>query len=354
MHAVVLFQKAAIITPVTRPVGSDHANGESFLQKLAIECLTVHTVQNMKNTLVDSIQPGKLGIRTLYDKLTTAVEVSMIISVVYGVDPIAPTSIINTFMDKLDDRVRSLILAERLRQNVRETDLGALRWHLDQAIVQQKYVETQGQANRGQQRHIRSVISETLQQLESAGVISSGDHGNMEEHTVDAMDVTFADPEHEQDDADMAADVLAVIRSRYRPRPEQDRRSPAHASARAMPTNHTDGPTRQYRPAADNQRRYPPRVPPRPGGDPQKQQWRDQKRCLLCGAPGPEEGGHWARDCPLKQKPGYRQRMQMATANAMAQLCSLYPDQEEQLYALQCSMCDGVEENNEDTSPSEN
>jgi tRNA A37 threonylcarbamoyladenosine synthetase subunit TsaC/SUA5/YrdC len=294
-----------------------------FLRRMAQGTLSILSASNMKATLVDVIKEGTLEPRDLYNQLHDAMQISEVIASVYGVEPLDRKSMVNTFLSKLDDEVRTLVLAERLRQNVHEASEGALSWHLDVAIVNYQSVKVKRKkaaAGLAKMRHevVTMIAGENQALLQALSANASGQPAL--EYEVESTDSTQQHLPSYDEDADQSAgrEVLQFIRqNKQKFFPGNAGKQPYRngaANANPAPTNPASGPKRQGLPSSQ---------------DPVKLQRRKDGACIICGAPGPEQGGHWAKDCPQRQQKGLQ-----ATREYFRQLSACYPEQSEQFRGM--------------------
>jgi hypothetical protein len=225
---------------------------------------------------------------------------------------------VGTFIEKLDPETKSHLLSERIRQGVSESSPGALRWHLDAATLADYSVSLK-------RKHAAEGLNQIRQEVLS--LMSAGNQAMGQRFMAMQGEVSNAQmpPTPEQDLAGQLSHMPAYE--------AEDDSTAAHELLAFVRQNHTRYFPRagqQMRPGGGGQRSQQP--PPPPSGkppDPVADMRRKNGDCMICGAQGPDKGGHWARQCPMRETHG-----KQAAVDSLKQMAACYPEQDEHFQAL--------------------
>jgi hypothetical protein len=278
----------------------------NFTYRVAFESISMLTSSMVRQVLVEAIPVGKLTVRKLESKLLLAVEVSKIVSSIFNTDKIRKDELPAHFMAKLGSNIRNKLLQERIRDQVRETDPGVMKYLLEKAIIIEQAQDTAKTQRDRNLKLLNSLATEYDPELASD---ASDDHEatSVEEIEQEAFD------DYELGDGMMYALAQTALK-RTRRRVDKKREAKAKVNAIANQNN--------TRPSFKSDKA---RAHPSTDIDPKlKQERLDQGKCILCGAPGPDQGGHWATHCPHRTKFNGRQ-LRAITVDSMRQFASLHP-----------------------------
>ena len=276
----------------------------NFTYRIAYDSISLFTSSRVRQVLIDSIPVGKYPVRKLESKLTLAVEVSKIVGTIFNTDKIRRDELPGHFMAKLNNSIRIKLLQERIKDQVRETSPGAMKYLLEKAIVFEQAQEAMKTHRSTNLRFLNSLATEYDPDLDSDA------SEEYEDNSVDRIE------QDSLDDQELSSSMIYALAKQNALQQVRKRVDRKRAKANAIAGQNNTRPSFKSDKA---------RAQPSNDIDPQlKRERRDQGKCIICGAPGPDQGGHWAPHCPERTQIPNGQLRAMAVDN-MRQLASLHP-----------------------------
>jgi hypothetical protein len=261
-----------------------------FTKALAHKIIDQYTVANYAEVLLGTLSRNQSSPNVLAQRLELMVDFSEIIAETFNVTSIPRDSMTREFINALPKPLARKVVEKRIQTNMGTTTRDHFHWHVTQASI------LAAVKNYFSPREVPTRSKRSLKELSAQPAREESSEQPTEESEEASSDYE-APPSPEHGKASLA---LANAKGK---RP--DKRSPSKPGKRKLSAM---GPSDTPQPKAK-----------RPNLTDQMNDWLKAGRCLICGAPGKDQGGHWARDCPDKHKAPMRGALKCSACLMRAQ-----------------------------------